>query len=60
METLVNISEAAKLLTASSRTLQRWMCEGILPYVKIGKLVRLKLSDIERIQNEGLPRRPAQ
>lgn len=34
-EVLLDYEEAAKLLDISVRTLQRWVCESRVPYVKL-------------------------
>ena len=56
LETLLNTDEVGKLLTVSPQTVRQWVHQGIIPYIKIGGAVRFKLSDIQRIQNEGLKR----
>ena len=46
---LLKPKEAAKFLGVSEGTLAVWRCENryLLPYVKIGWLVRYKLSDLQ-------------
>lgn len=47
---LVNTAEAAELLALSPKTLTKWRCAGgtDLAYVKMGSLVRYRLSDIRQ------------
>ena len=47
---LLNEHQVAKILNISVRTLQKWRHESKknLPYVKIGKLVRYRIEDIQK------------
>jgi excisionase family DNA binding protein len=49
----VGKKEAAKHFNVSQRTLHNWMKKGVIPYVRIGRNVRFKLSDAD----EALKRR---
>jgi excisionase family DNA binding protein len=51
---LYTIDEAAKALSLSSWTLRSHRKRGTISTVKIGRSVRIKASEIERIANEGL------
>jgi len=55
-EQYLTIDQAAKLLQVSRVTLWDWKKKGILPAFKIGRQVRYKLSDIQKIAEgkEGL------
>lgn len=44
----VGKKEAAKHFNVSQRTLQNWMKKGVIPYVRIGRNVRFKLSDVDQ------------
>ena len=44
---LVTRKQVAELLSVSVRTVDRWIARGELPYYKLGKVVRFKLSDIQ-------------
>jgi excisionase family DNA binding protein len=46
--TLHTKREAALYFKIGARTLDDWMKKGKLPYVKIGKLVRFRQSDLDR------------
>jgi excisionase family DNA binding protein len=47
---LITRKQVAELLSVSVRTVDRWMVSGVLPYYKIGKVVRFKVSDIQEIR----------
>jgi excisionase family DNA binding protein len=47
LETLVSVKEAARLLACSEAAIRKWLYERRLPRVKVGRLVRLRLSDLE-------------
>jgi excisionase family DNA binding protein len=55
---LLDVNEAAALLGLKSpRTLYKWACAGRMPSVKIGRLLRFRLCDLERLIANG--ERPA-
>src|SRR5437899_7050121 len=57
-ERLLDVQEAAELLGLKSpRTLYKWAYAGRIPSVKIGKLLRFRRSDLERLIAHG--ERPA-
>ncbi len=47
---LLTTQEVAELLGVSVATLEVWRCTGrtALPFVKVGRCVRYRLSDVER------------
>jgi excisionase family DNA binding protein len=50
---LITRKQVAELLSVSLRTVDRWIARGELPYYKLGKVVRFKLSDIqERLETK--------
>lgn len=56
-ERLLTLEEAANMLGLNKVTLRRWSNLGKINVVRIGKRQhrRFKLSDIQRIVEEGLP-----
>ena len=55
LEQLYNEKETAKLLSLSVKTLQRYRYTGGGPiYIKLGKSVRYKESDIEKYVSERI------
>ncbi|WP_373650585.1 helix-turn-helix domain-containing protein [Schlesneria sp. DSM 10557] len=49
LKSLLNEDEAAELLAVKPQTLAVWRCRGMnnLKFVKVGRAVRYRLSDIE-------------
>ena len=55
MNPLLTVEEAAKLLNCTEAAVRRWLNQRRLTPVKIGRLTRLKLEDIEAVAAKGLP-----
>lgn len=51
-EPLVTESEVCDFLRIRPRQLLAWRRDGLIPYIKIGKALRFRLSDIERALEE--------
>ncbi len=41
--------ELARYLKICRRQLYNWRMTGLIPYIKLGKAVRFRLSDVERV-----------
>jgi len=54
-EGLVSVAEAAQRLACSPASLRRWIAQGRLRPVRLGRAVRLRARDIERAMSEGIP-----
>ena len=54
MGKLLSVKEAAELLSCSEAAIRKWLYQGQLPYVKVGRLTRLRSEDIERVASIGL------
>ena len=54
MDGLLTIKQAAKLLACSEAMLRKWIYERKLPLVKIGRLTRIRQSDLEGWVRFGL------
>jgi len=54
MDRLLNVEEAAQLLGLSVSTIRAWRFRRILPAVEVGRSVRFRLSDLQRIMEKGL------
>jgi len=54
MEALLTIKEAAKFLACSEAMLRKWIHQGKLPRVKVGRLARIRQSDLEGWLKFGL------
>jgi excisionase family DNA binding protein len=46
---LLNVPETAALLRLKTSTIRAWVCQRKIPYVKLGRLVRIRRSDIEAL-----------
>jgi excisionase family DNA binding protein len=47
------VAEVADLLKLNQQTVRNWIDQGSLPAVKVGRRVRIKRSDLDRILEEG-------
>ena len=54
MEGLLTIKQAAKLLACSEAMLRKWIYERQLPCVKVGRLTRIRQSDLDGWLRFGL------
>ncbi len=52
-EKMLTTEEACKVAKVSRPTLHRWKTAGIIPYVKIGKSVRYRHSDLMAVLNNA-------
>lgn len=50
---LLSVREAAKMLSCSEAALRKWVYGRRLPAVKVGRLTRLRLSDVEAFVARG-------
>ena len=57
MNQLVSVKQAAGLLSCSPDAIRKWIFQGRLRAVKVGRLTRLRQEDIERVVSTGLPDR---
>jgi excisionase family DNA binding protein len=48
LEPLLTENEACAYLKTSKRNLFCWRAAGLIPYIKIGRAVRFRASDVER------------
>ncbi len=53
---LLTIFEAATLLSVAPVTLRKWSQQGRVPIVRLGRAVRMRLADVEKITRMGLER----
>jgi excisionase family DNA binding protein len=54
MDQLVSVKQAAGLLCCSEAAVRKWIYQRRLPVVKVGRLTRLRLGDVERVAAHGL------
>jgi len=53
MGQLITVEDAAKLLSCSPAAVRKWLYQKRLRAVKIGRLTRLRLADIEHVASAG-------
>jgi excisionase family DNA binding protein len=52
---LLSIPGAASMLGVTEAAVRKWLAQRRLPVVKLGRLTRLKRSDLETVIQHGLP-----
>jgi excisionase family DNA binding protein len=52
-ETFLTVAEVAQRLKLNQQTVRNWIDQGSLPAVRVGRRVRIKQSDFDRIVEEG-------
>ncbi len=57
MNQLLTVKQAAGLLACTEAAIRKWIYQRRLPVVKVGRLTRLRLSDVEALITRNL--RPA-
>jgi len=48
MEKLLTIDELAKVLSVKKSTIYQWVHLGLIPYIKVGRLLRFKEGNIQK------------
>ncbi len=54
MDKLLTVKEAAGVLSCTEAAVRKWLCQKRLPRVKVGRLTRLRLKDVEAVLSQGL------
>ena len=54
MDQLLTVKEAARLLACSEAAIRKWVFQRRLPAVKVGRLTRLRVRDLEALVAKGL------
>lgn len=54
MQKLLTTEEVAEALNLSVYTLREWVQYRRIPFIRLGRCIRFRPADIERIQKEGL------
>ncbi|MGA9859242.1 MAG: helix-turn-helix domain-containing protein [Solirubrobacteraceae bacterium] len=52
-ETYLTVAEVAETLKLNQQTVRNWIDQGALPALRVGRRVRIKRSDFERILDES-------
>lgn len=53
METYLTVGELAEYLKLNDQTIRGWVCRREIPFCKIRKVLRFRLSEIEKWIDEG-------
>jgi excisionase family DNA binding protein len=52
-ETFLTVADVAELLKLNPQTVRNWIDQGSLPALRIGRRVRIRRSDLERVLEQG-------
>jgi excisionase family DNA binding protein len=55
-EEFLTVAEVAELLKLNQQTVRNWIDQGSLPALKVGRRVRIRRSDFERVLEQGVVR----
>ena len=58
-ESFLTVAEVAEMLKLNQQTVRNWIDQGSLPALRVGRRVRIKRSDLERVLEEGYRAGPA-
>ena len=53
---LMTVDEVAEIFRVSKASVYRWVERGLLPAVKVGRIVRFNGQDVEQLLGHGLER----
>ena len=52
-EEFLTVAEVAELLKLNQQTVRNWIDQGSLPALRVGRRVRIRRSDLERVLDAG-------
>jgi excisionase family DNA binding protein len=52
-ESFLTVAEVAEVLKLNQQTVRNWIDQGKLPAIRVGRRVRIKRSDFERVLEQG-------
>jgi excisionase family DNA binding protein len=52
-ETYLTVADVAEMLKLNQQTVRNWIDQGKLPALRVGRRVRIKQSDLQRILDES-------
>jgi excisionase family DNA binding protein len=58
-DTFLTVAEVAELLKLNQQTVRNWIDQGSLPAVRVGRRVRIRRTDLERVLDQGATQAPA-
>ena len=59
MPALMTVAQVAELLRLNKQTVRNWIDAGTLPAMHIGRRVRIKAADLDKILTPAAPKRPS-
>ena len=57
-DSFLTVAEVAGILKLNQQTVRNWIDQGSLPALRVGRRVRIKRSDFDRILEQGYSGRP--
>ena len=57
-DSFLTVAEVAEMLKLNQQTVRNWIDQGSLPALRVGRRVRIRRSDLERLLEEGRIARP--
>jgi excisionase family DNA binding protein len=60
MDQLLTVAEAASMLACSQAAIRKWLYQRRLPSVKVGRLTRIRVRDVEAFVRAGCGRELAE
>ena len=55
-DSFLTVAEVAELLKLNQQTVRNWIDQGSLPALRVGRRVRIRRSDLERVLEAGATR----
>ena len=52
-DAFLTVAEVAEMLKLNQQTVRNWIDQGSLPALRVGRRVRIRRSDLERLLEEG-------
>ena len=52
-DSFLTVAEVAEMLKLNQQTVRNWIDQGSLPALRVGRRVRIRRSDLERMLEEG-------
>jgi excisionase family DNA binding protein len=52
-DSILTVAEVAEMLKLNQQTVRNWIEQGSLPALRVGRRVRIKRSDLERVLEAG-------
>jgi excisionase family DNA binding protein len=53
LEEFLTVAEVAEMLKLNQQTVRNWIDQGSLPALRVGRRVRIRRSDLERVLEQG-------